>query len=81
MQLRIERFFDYKWQNDKNATFYAKEHKDLVIQLPEYTIDKLYYMCLFNNFLDYYGKVFEVPKNYSSSVIKIQHARYTWADN
>ena len=38
-------------------------------------------MCLFNNFLDYYGKVFEVPKNYSSSLVKIQHARYTWADN
>ena len=31
LRCRIEKFFDYKWETDKNATFYAKEHKDLVI--------------------------------------------------
>lgn len=81
MRRRIEKFFDYKWDTDKNATFFAKEHKDLVIQLNDDTIDLFYRSCLFYQFVEYYGKFFEIPKSPPrKSFTRIQHARYTWGD-
>lgn len=31
---RIEAFFDYKWENDKNQAFQDKQDQDMFTQLP-----------------------------------------------
>ena len=47
---QIERHFDYKWINDKNQAIDDDAEKDMLDQLPEEVINKIYGEFLFTDF-------------------------------
>lgn len=73
---RIEEFFDYKWQNDKNQAFQEKQDMDLLDQLPYDVRIQIYNQYLFKKFLVAFSKVFCFAKLESPH----KYAFYTWND-
>lgn len=69
----IEHYFDYKWQVDKNAMVFHNDYETITEQLHTDLVNRLYYECLFSDFLKSYDKIFALPK-------ERKHSRYTLAD-
>ena len=76
MKRDIERYFDHKWEVDKNIIINHKEYEGFLQQIPGDVIDAVYKNFLFTDFLDHYKKLFQYPKADSPNA----HAFYTWED-
>lgn len=73
---RIEAFFDYKWEHDKNQAF-KDEHEILMFtQLPPEVQVQMYNQYLFQTFLTAFSKVFSFQKVENPN----RYAFYTWSD-
>lgn len=73
---RIEEYFDYKWENDKNQAFKEKQDMDMFSQLPADVQVEIYNKYLFKNFLTAFAKVFSFQKIDNPN----RYAFFTWND-
>lgn len=73
---RIEAFFDYKWEHDKNQAFREEEDLQLFQQLPPDVQVQMYNQYLFVGFLKAFSKVFSIPKHDNPN----RYAFFTWND-
>ena len=62
MKKNIQAFFDFKWKNDKSQAIDDDEEKSLLEQLPTEVQDKLFYTCLFKNFMVTFRSFFRIEK-------------------
>lgn len=62
MKKRIETFFDFKWQIDKNFAFHLQDYSNIVSQLPFPLKEKIYFDCLFYQFWKRFQNYFEFRK-------------------
>ena len=76
MKRQIERYFDHKWEVDKNIIINKAEYDNFLQQIPSDVIDAVYKNFLFTKFLSHYKKLFQYPKEDSPN----DHAFYTWED-
>lgn len=58
MKLQFEKFFDYKWKNDKNLAIGPEEKAAIVDQLPIEIQDRLFNEFLYNDFIKRFWKFF-----------------------
>jgi hypothetical protein len=72
----VERYFDHKWEVDKNFIINADEYAGFYYSIPSTVIDGVYKRFLFIDFLEKYKKLFSYPKLDSPH----RHAMYTWDD-
>lgn len=63
LKLNIEKFFEYKWEYDKNQAIDDEEEKAILDQLPVEVQDKLYTGFLFSKFLDRFQHYFLIEKD------------------
>lgn len=59
---KIEAYFEYRWEFDRNYQFVNKSFDNLSDQLPKFVIDKMYYSYLFKDFLFTFKTFFEYKK-------------------
>lgn len=76
----IEKFFDYKWNNDRNMAIDDKAEKDLLDQLPPEVQDKLISGFLFNQFLSKFSDFFRLQKGGNTILGDVSRNYYTWVD-
>jgi hypothetical protein len=62
MKDKIEKYFDYRWMNDKNQAVSTEEDQKLIEQLPSKVQTEIYSHFLFSIFLKNFRKFFEFPK-------------------
>ena len=84
---KIEIFFDYKWNNDRNMAIDEDSEKALLDQLPPEVSDKLISGFLFQNFLRRFSDFFRLQKGGQATLFKtggvnanINTNYYTWVD-
>jgi hypothetical protein len=78
---QIEKHFDYKWINDKNQAIDDDHEKDMLDQLPEEVINKIYGDFLFTDFCQSFQRFFRIPKNYDLAFKNPgYHDFYDWDD-
>ena len=88
MKDRIEKYFAYKWVNDKNQAVSTEEDTKLIHQLPSQVQREIYSDFLFKDFLSNFAKFFDFPKDIyfmpsaknRKELVKVQHACYNWED-
>jgi hypothetical protein len=66
MKLKFEKYFDYKWKNDKNIAIGPEEKAAIVDQLPIEIQDRLFNEFLYNDFIKRFWKFFR----YTTKAIK-----------
>ena len=62
LKSKIERFFEYKWNYDKNQAIDDEGEKAILDQLPVEVQDKLFTGFLFSEFLDLFQRFFLIEK-------------------
>jgi hypothetical protein len=74
LMLKIEDYFEYKWEEDVNLAIITDEDFSLLNQL-QYNIQcEIYHSYLFKEFLYHHRKFFEFQKEFDG----IQHSYYNW---
>ena len=77
MKQRVETYFDYRWDNDKNDVVNNEEYLGFMQQLPQYVQDNLLNEFLYKDFLvDYKSSTFYYPKVNS----KVKHCCFSYDD-
>ena len=76
LKRKIEKYFEYKWEVDKNLIINKPDYNTFFEQIPTEVIDAVYQKFLFVDFLNSYKKLFKYPKHDSPH----KHAVYTWDD-
>jgi hypothetical protein len=76
---KIEKHFNYKWNNDKNQAFLTEEDKGIFEQLPEDVQVCLLKDFMFSDFLESFKKTFCFKKADEDSMHQYQF--YTWYDH
>jgi hypothetical protein len=75
LKLKIEDFFDYKWNNDRLTAFREDADMNIYDQLPPEVQEIIYTEFLFKDFLQSYKKTFQIPNLESPH----QPAYYNWS--
>ena len=58
----VEKYFEYRWENDKSRFFNTSNTSDFMNQLPESTVDGLMQNYLYKEFLEQFDRHFQIPK-------------------
>lgn len=58
----LERYFEYRWQNNKNSAIDDGDEIAMLTQLPEDTQIRLYRDFLYREFMQQFSIVFRFPK-------------------
>ena len=61
MKDQIEKYFDYRWVNDKNQAVSNESDQQLIEQLPSHVQREIYSDFLFSIFLKSFRKFFVFP--------------------
>jgi len=69
--IKVRKFFEYKWRNDRNQAITRMEELNLLTQLPDDIQSEIYAKFLFKSFLNDFKSVFKIPKFKSRQL-------YTW---
>ena len=77
IMVKIEDYFEYKWEEDRNLAINDPEEFHLLNQLQFGIQVDIYKKCLFNSFLKNHKDFFVFPKEYDG----IQHSYYNWNDD
>lgn len=72
LKSHIERYFQYRWQHDRNNAMQSTHEMSLLEQLPDETVIMLYKEYLFYDFLLEFRFVFNFKRPNGSN--------YTWVD-
>lgn len=73
LKVKIEKFFDYKWSNDKNQALDEEEEKMLLDQLPTDVQVRLFTEFLYSDFLKVFKETFQIPKDYEAYMSSRYH--------
>lgn len=76
LKKKIEDYFDYRWETDRNYVFVCESFDNMSAQVPIFVVDRIYYAYLFKDFLFTFRTFFEFKK-----MTKNLHSRYTWYDD
>jgi hypothetical protein len=69
LKTKVEEFFDYKWNFDKNQALDDPEEKEILAQLPNEVQDRLMTNFIFRDFLGIFRAFFRI-ENMEASVKK-----------
>ena len=61
LQSRIEDYFEYKWNFDRNLACSTEEDRSIMEQLPEFVQDRIYTKFLYRSFLLKFQLFFRIP--------------------
>lgn len=77
LKREIERYFDYRWDQDKYQVINPTQNMNFLEQCPQTVQDDLLCKFLFQEFLQAYNSSFDFPKECGKFE---KHARFTWGD-
>ena len=78
LKIRIEKFFDYKWKNDKLIAINDEHGEAMVTQLPFNVRDSLLCKFFFSKFLAKFSKFFKINKK--GTLVSNNRLHYNWQD-
>lgn len=82
MKEKIEEYFQYRWENDRNAAICMKSDLVLLAELPHDVQDRLLCSFLFSDFIQTFRSFFRLPKENQGGLImfKSRPTMFTWQD-